>query len=104
MRNSANILIYIDVQKALDAGIRFFLSSNGVVLTEGDDSGVLRSEFFQRVTDKKGNELTGWRNEQSGDATTTALPASATQVDESTLPMQSSQEPVSSAPGAISDV
>ena len=57
MRNSANILIYVDVQKALEAGIKFFLSSNGVVLTEGDDHGYLRPEFFQKVTDKNGSEL-----------------------------------------------
>lgn len=60
MRNSANVLIYVDVQKALDAGIKFSLSSNGVVLTEGDESGFLRPQFFQRVTDKKGKEL-DWR-------------------------------------------
>lgn len=61
IRNSANILIYVDVQKALDAGLKFFLSSNGVVLTEGDESGYLSPQFFQRVTDKEGNELGGWQ-------------------------------------------
>lgn len=61
MRNSANVLVYVDVQKALDAGLKFFLSSNGVVLTEGDESGHLGPQFFQRVTDNKGNELGGWQ-------------------------------------------
>lgn len=49
MRATAQILIFIDVQKALDAGIHFHLSENGVVLTEGDASGFLAPEFFQRV-------------------------------------------------------
>ncbi|KIP02297.1 hypothetical protein PHLGIDRAFT_16631 [Phlebiopsis gigantea 11061_1 CR5-6] len=63
MRNSASILIYVDVQKALDAGIKFYLSSNGVILTEGDEHGFLRAEFFRRVVDKKGSELKGWETE-----------------------------------------
>ena len=63
MRKSANIFIYINVQMALDAGVRFFLSSNGVVLTDGDESGYLHPRFFLRVTDGKGNELVGWQAE-----------------------------------------
>lgn len=57
MRSSANVLIYVNVQKAIDAGLKFFLSSNGVILTEGDESGYLRPEFFLRVTDKNGKDL-----------------------------------------------
>ena len=60
MRQSSQILIYVDVQKALDAGIKFFLSSNGVVLTEGDERGFLRPEYFARVETVKGEALPGW--------------------------------------------
>ncbi|KII87268.1 hypothetical protein PLICRDRAFT_69694, partial [Plicaturopsis crispa FD-325 SS-3] len=49
MRKSSDVLIYIDVQKALNSGIRFFLSDNGVVLTEGDERGFLSPEFFSKV-------------------------------------------------------
>lgn len=49
MRKSSAILIYVDVPKALDAGIKFHLSANGVVLTEGDDRGFLAPRFFLRV-------------------------------------------------------
>lgn len=35
MRSSAQVLIYLDVQKALDDGIPLFLSANSVVLTPG---------------------------------------------------------------------
>ena len=88
MRNSSNILIYIDVQKAIDAGIKFFLSSNGVVLTEGDESGFLRPQFFQRVTDKKGKELENWRAIPAVNSTTASQqqkePGFA-QVEESTI-------------------
>ena len=61
MRNSSPILIFIDVQKALAAGIKFYLSANGVVLTEGDEKGYLRPEFFSRVeTASNGQALPGW--------------------------------------------
>lgn len=60
MRQSSHILIYIDVQKALDAGVKFSLSSNGVVLTEGDERGFLSPEYFARVETVKGEALLGW--------------------------------------------
>ncbi|KZT70806.1 hypothetical protein DAEQUDRAFT_667090 [Daedalea quercina L-15889] len=62
MRNSSQILIYVDVQKALDAGIKFFLSDNGVVLTEGDEKGFLSPDFFARVETTRGEALAGWEN------------------------------------------
>ncbi|KAF8880187.1 phosphotransferase KptA/Tpt1 [Infundibulicybe gibba] len=49
MRSSSQILIFIDVEKALSSGIEFFLSANGVVLTKGDERGFLSPTFFQRV-------------------------------------------------------
>jgi 2'-phosphotransferase len=64
MRHSAKILIYIDVQKALDAGIKFWLSENGVVLTEGDERGFLMQKFFEKVVDVgTGREMNGWQVE-----------------------------------------
>jgi len=53
MRTSSQILIFIHLQKALDAGIKFFLSDNGVILTEGDGDGFLKPEFFERVENAK---------------------------------------------------
>ncbi|GLB43349.1 putative RNA 2'-phosphotransferase, Tpt1 / KptA family protein [Lyophyllum shimeji] len=60
MRNSSQILIWIDVQKAIDAGIKFHVSDNGVVLTEGNEAGMVPCEFFQRVEDAKRVPLPGW--------------------------------------------
>jgi 2'-phosphotransferase len=62
MRRSSQILIYVDVQKALDAGISFELSSNGVVLTAGDSRGFLSPQFFKRVEDSKRVPLQGWED------------------------------------------
>ncbi len=60
MRSSSQILIYVDVQKALDTGIKFCISANGVVLTEGDERGFLPAQFFSRVETANGAPLPGW--------------------------------------------
>lgn len=39
MRGDAEVLIYVDVKRAMDAGMEWYLSENGVVLTEGVDPG-----------------------------------------------------------------
>ncbi|KAI0369100.1 hypothetical protein BV20DRAFT_1113792 [Pilatotrama ljubarskyi] len=65
MRNSSQILIYVDVQKALDAGIKFYISANGVVLTEGDARGFLSPQFFSRVETPDGKALPGWDGPRS---------------------------------------
>jgi 2'-phosphotransferase len=65
MRRSCQILIFVDVQKALDSGIKFFLSSNGVVLTEGDERGFLSPIFFARVANAEGVPVSGWQNVQT---------------------------------------
>ncbi|KAJ3756189.1 phosphotransferase KptA/Tpt1, partial [Lentinula raphanica] len=53
MRKSCDIFIFIDIPKALAAGIKFFLSDNGVVLTEGNDKGFLEPKFFLSVHNSK---------------------------------------------------
>ncbi|EST08590.1 Phosphotransferase KptA/Tpt1 [Kalmanozyma brasiliensis GHG001] len=58
MRKSANRLIYIDIERAIQDGIEFVLSSNGVVLTPGDkESRLLGSKYFDKVEDQKGNTV-----------------------------------------------
>ncbi|KAI9067962.1 hypothetical protein FKP32DRAFT_1698795 [Trametes sanguinea] len=65
MRNSSQILIYVDVQKAIDAGIKFYISANGVVLTEGDERGFLSPQYFSRVETADGKTLQGWDGPRS---------------------------------------
>ncbi|KAJ7029788.1 phosphotransferase KptA/Tpt1 [Mycena alexandri] len=63
MRSSSEVLIFIDVARALDADIQFYLSSNGVVLTPGNDSGYLERRFFSRVerVQNNGKPIPGWK-------------------------------------------
>lgn len=46
MRKSANVIIHIDMEKAMDRGKTFYMSSNGVVLT----SDTLEPDLFYDVT------------------------------------------------------
>lgn len=55
MRKNSSILIYIDIEAALAAGIKFFVSENGVILSEGNEQGLLPYEFFTRVESRRGN-------------------------------------------------
>lgn len=50
MRSTCNVLIYIDLEKALEDGIKFFKSKNGVVLTEGvNGEGYLPNDYFRKI-------------------------------------------------------
>ncbi|KAG8835595.1 hypothetical protein FRC17_002187 [Serendipita sp. 399] len=46
MRKSSQVLIYIDTERAIGDGIKFFLSQNGVILTPGNEEGFLPKEYF----------------------------------------------------------
>ena len=56
MRATADTFIYINMISAIDDGIPFFESSNGVILTPGAD-GLLSLKYFSRVTDASGAVL-----------------------------------------------
>ncbi|ESK86532.1 trna phosphotransferase 1 [Moniliophthora roreri MCA 2997] len=49
MRKSATVFIYVNVALAISDGIKFFLSDNGVVLSEGDKTGLLSPRYFEKV-------------------------------------------------------
>ncbi|KAF8074531.1 KptA family-domain-containing protein [Lyophyllum atratum] len=67
MRSSSRVLVFIDLRKALHAGIEFYVSSNGVVLTPGNELGILETRFFERV-EMVGTGVMGipGRNEEGG--------------------------------------
>lgn len=48
MRMSTAVMIYIDMKKAMDDGIKFYLSKNKVILTNGKN-GVLEPKYFKDV-------------------------------------------------------
>lgn len=57
IRNNANVFIHVDMQKAINDGIKFFVSDNNVILTPGNDSGLLEAKYFKKVVDIQGNNM-----------------------------------------------
>ena len=49
MRDTSQVLIYLDVPTALKYGIRLLLSANDVVLSPGDANGYIAPCFFKEV-------------------------------------------------------
>ena len=52
MRTTCELVIYLDIIAAITAGIKFYLSENGVILSPGDEEGYLDKRFFSRVIDR----------------------------------------------------
>lgn len=51
------MLIYIDVAKAMADDIKFSISTNGVILTAGNQEGFLLKEYFEKVETHDGKSL-----------------------------------------------
>ncbi|PAA56126.1 hypothetical protein BOX15_Mlig019540g1 [Macrostomum lignano] len=49
LRQSADVLIFVDLPKALADGFKFCVSRNSVILCEGDDTGHLPPAYFKEV-------------------------------------------------------
>ncbi|XVF22724.1 hypothetical protein REPUB_Repub12eG0195500 [Reevesia pubescens] len=48
MRRDVNILIFLNVKKALEEGMKLYISDNKVILTEGFD-GVVPAKYFEKI-------------------------------------------------------
>ncbi|KAI1866971.1 hypothetical protein JX265_007547 [Neoarthrinium moseri] len=54
MRNDAELLVFVDVAKSINDGeMKWWLSSNGVVLTEGNADGVVPLKYFKEVRGRR---------------------------------------------------
>ncbi|KAK6200514.1 phosphotransferase KptA/Tpt1 [Scheffersomyces amazonensis] len=56
IRQNANVLIYLDVEECLKNGIKFYRSLNDVILSEGNENGIISSKYFAKVVDLKSNQ------------------------------------------------
>lgn len=48
-RYNCNVKIYIDMKLALQEGIKFYRSENGVILTPGNKEGILEPKYFSKI-------------------------------------------------------
>lgn len=56
IRRSAEILLFVDMKACIRDGIRFFESANGVVLSSGNEDGVIPPKYFFKAIDSKTGE------------------------------------------------
>jgi len=69
MRGTVQLLIHLDVEKCLKDGIKLYLSTNRVILTEGlNQSGIIPPSYIAKVEEVKGHgqhkklyEIENWR-------------------------------------------
>uniref|UniRef100_A0A0B6Y796 2'-phosphotransferase n=1 Tax=Arion vulgaris TaxID=1028688 RepID=A0A0B6Y796_9EUPU len=57
MRKSCTVTIYLNLAKALEDGLKFYLSANKVILCPGNDEGVIPPIYFDKVIERKTGEL-----------------------------------------------
>ncbi|KAI5465743.1 KptA family-domain-containing protein [Mariannaea sp. PMI_226] len=62
MRKDAELIIELDVEASLHDGVKWWKSDNGVLLTEGDDQGVLSSRYFKMVTGRQRDVGVLWQD------------------------------------------
>lgn len=63
IRRDSELLVYVDVEASLrEGGISWWISENGVVLTEGDADGFVPSRFFKEVVSRVSGVPVLWRN------------------------------------------
>ena len=63
MRGSSQVIIEVDLKRALQDGIPFYVSKNGVVLSPGINK-VIEPKYFKNVIDKNKNNLLQDQNDQ----------------------------------------
>lgn len=57
MRRDAEVLVFVDVERSIreaeETGIKWWMSDNGVVLTEGDKDGLVPLKYFKEVRGRR---------------------------------------------------
>ncbi|KAF6011883.1 hypothetical protein HII13_002351 [Brettanomyces bruxellensis] len=57
MRKNCNVIISLDIEKVKKSDLVFYRSGNGVILCPGDKDGLVKLEYFGKVTDMSGKEI-----------------------------------------------
>lgn len=62
MRRDAEVLVYVDVAASIQDGVKWWMSDNGVVLTEGDAEGLVSAKYFKEVVGRLQNVGVLWKD------------------------------------------
>lgn len=64
MRKDATVLVWVDVRRSLqEAGLKWWRSANGVLLTEGDEEGKVGLEWIVKAEKRIDGEVIWWGKE-----------------------------------------
>jgi 2'-phosphotransferase len=67
-RNNSTLLIFLDLPKLLAANIPVYAAANGVVLTPGDEHGIVGKEFWRKAVHvSKGQRRVVWEDGAAAD-------------------------------------
>lgn len=64
MRKDAELMVEIDIRKSLEEGIIWWRSDNGVILSEGDENGIISSKYFREVRGRTQDVGVLWQDGQ----------------------------------------
>ncbi|KAL2124129.1 hypothetical protein VTJ04DRAFT_494 [Mycothermus thermophilus] len=63
MRRDAELVIYVDVERCMrETGMKWWISDNGVVLTEGGEEGLVPTRYFKEVVGRSQGVGTLWKD------------------------------------------
>jgi 2'-phosphotransferase len=62
MRRDAELVLEIDLESSLKDGLKWWQSDNGVVLTEGDENGLVSAKYFKLVTGRSVDVGVLWKD------------------------------------------
>ena len=51
-RSNCELLVYINLEKAIEEGLKFYISENNVVLSPGDEKGFISSKYFKFIKER----------------------------------------------------
>ena len=51
-RSNCELLVYINLEKAIEEGLKFYISENNVVLCPGDEKGFISSKYFKFIKER----------------------------------------------------
>lgn len=64
VRPNAEVLIFLNVGRALAAGLHLYVSGNGVVLSPGNEQGIIECRFFEKAIDRRTGRRLAIRGEE----------------------------------------
>ena len=76
-RSDCDVIVVIDVEKAMEGGLKFFFSKNKVLLCPGNNDGMIPVEYFHSICDRKTGEKLVVKDEKTGEVLWPIVPVAS---------------------------